>query len=339
MAFIREEDNNTVDEIIPIPHFVIKTKIFSPFDIHPSGTKLFINVCTNEKIPTKEVPEMDNSDFNLQKIFTSISEGEWEIPILTSSSRVVLDKKQNKSLLIDCVINDKYMKWCMLSEELKEILIQWCFDAVEFNLKGLVIDRDVINFPKRKSMGGSPESIFIDIHEVEDKVKQLEKVGSDIYGEEINNDEPSSLLEAKRFGEEMGNNMNDLSDLLGNKKVNPGKQLIFEVEETEEDIMKEEKRNETKTIDKDVKKDIKFEIEMQKLDKHDTEDSYKFLIKIKSVITKYEDYKLQFDSNEKDLLISSIHGKTHKFPLPLDTTGICESFFVKPEQKLFVYIK
>lgn len=342
MVLIREENDKHIDEIIPIPQFVIKTKIFSPFQVYPSGTKLFINVCTNDKMPTKEVTGMKEDDFDLQKIFLLISEGEWEIPILTSTFRSVLDKKQQKSILIDCVINDKYMRWCMISNDLKEILIQWCFDAVEFNLDGIVIDRDVMQFPKRKSMGGSPESIFIDIQEVEAKVKDLESVGKDLYSEENKTDEPAGLLKAKRLGEEMNDNVSDLSDLVGNKPAALGKPLIIEMDADDATGSNDKKISESKKPKVEripIEDDAKFEIEMAKLEQTETVGHYKYLIKISSGLKNSNDYRLKFDSKDKDLHIVGKKGKAVKFPLPLDSTGESESFFVKPEQKLYVYMK
>lgn len=340
MAFIRAEDENKVEEIIPIPHFVLKTKIFSPFKVYPSGTKLFINVCTNDKVPTKEVKGMSENEFNLEKIFMMIYEGEWEIPILTSQYRNILDKKQQRCILVDCVINDKYMRWCMTSEDLKNILIQWCFDAVEFNLEGLVIDRDAISFPNRKSMGGQPESIFIDIDEIEQKVKDLENVGKDIY-QDNSTDDPANLFKAKRLGDEIDEGLTDLQPLLGNNERISRKPIIEELDEnTNIKTIKDEtfQKSEQSAEERVVNKGINFEIEMSILKPNETAKSYKILVKISSELRQAKGYHLKLAMKEKELLIGAENAKTVKFPLPLDIKGIVECFFVKPEQKLYVFV-
>ncbi|TID26208.1 hypothetical protein CANINC_002797 [Pichia inconspicua] len=341
MAYLRAEDENKVDEIIPIPHFVVKTKIFSPFGVYPSGTKLFINVCTNGKVPTKEVKGLPPNEFNLEKIFMMIYEGEWEIPILTSQYRNIQDKRQQKCILIDCVINDKYMRWCMANEELKNILIQWCFDAVEFNSEGIIIDRDALSILKRKSMGGQPESIFIDINEIEQKVKDLESVGKDIYEENCPVKEPSSFFKAKRLGDEIDEELMDLRPLLGSNEQTIRKKLIEEIEgDSKMSITSTASPHRRKENDKDSspKVNINFEIEMVKLKPQETSKGYKVLIKICSMLSHAKEYHLALEKKAKELLISAEHAKLVKFPLPLDIIGEVECFFVKPEQKVYVYI-
>ncbi|ODV83965.1 hypothetical protein CANARDRAFT_201916, partial [[Candida] arabinofermentans NRRL YB-2248] len=160
---VRSDATEETVTILPIPLFVVKTKIETPYKDHASGTKIFINVCSSKLLP---LPDFDNpkkklvvddglNHFDPAKVFPLIANGSWEIPILTSPSiRDGHDKKGTSCLIIDCVINHKASEWCSQSEPLKNILIEWCFDAVEFFVEEtFIVDRDSYVLPKRASMG------------------------------------------------------------------------------------------------------------------------------------------------------------------------------------------
>lgn len=345
MAYLKEENNVKVEELILTPHFVIKTKTFSPYQIFPPGTKFFINVCTNSKVPTKELIKENGEileGFDAQAIFISISKGEWEIPILTSPEiRETLDKKGGKSLLIDCVINEKYIKWCMVNEDLKDILIQWCIDAVEFQAGGnFVIDRDFISLPKRTCIGGEPLNIQIDLAHLQNVSKELEDLSKDIYD---GKDDPLMILNAKRLDDM--NDENILPPLIPTN-TKKGNSLVIEIEEEgndeKESKMKKEPIVEKKQINQQSTK-VKFEVEMCKLTEYKTTLNHKYELRISSGLKSCSEYDLKFDKTDKNLLISNMDEKNKsslKFPLPLDITGDdITSFFVRKESKLYVYIK
>lgn len=187
--FLRESKDVKIENIIPIPKFVIKCKLFSPFGKYLMNTKIFINVCENKRIPLNNNDlinenETGNGKFNKFKIFELISKGQWEIPILTSPNlREINDKNGNLSILIDCVINEKYMNWCLINNEMKEILIQWCFDAIEFYFNGIIINRDSMKLPKREKMG-DVEEIELDVEHLKEIGKELEELNKDIFIED-----------------------------------------------------------------------------------------------------------------------------------------------------------
>ncbi|KAG0689127.1 hypothetical protein C6P40_000114 [Pichia californica] len=335
MVYIKEEKDVELENLELTPHFVIKTKIFTPFKTYLSGTKFFINVCSNKKIPIKELKDDKGliiNDFNPEIIFLSISNGEWEIPILTSSNiRETIDKKGNKSLLIDCVINDKYIKWCMINEDLKDILIQWCIDAIEFQIGGnFIIDRDSISLPKRICIGGNPNNIQVDLKHLNDTTKELEALSKDMYD---GKDETLNLINDTYDDNE---NENELPSLIPiNNNNNNKKNLIIEVNE---DLPKSKKIN----TEIKLNKKIRFEVELIKLEKDKTVLNHKYELQIKSELRNSNDYNLKFDKKNKDLIISNnfIPKSKLNFPLPLDITGDnITSFFIKGDCKLYVFIK
>lgn len=350
MAYIKEEKDVVLEELIPVPHFVIKTKTFTPYRIYPSGTKFFINVCSNGKVPTKELKDDSGNEmigFEPQLIFVSISNGEWEIPIITSPEiRETRDKKGSKSLLIDCVINDKYIKWCMVNEDLKDILIQWCIDAVEFQEGGnFVLDRDSISLPKRSCIGGEPLTIKVDFNHLNDVSKELEDLNRDIY---MGKSDPLSLLRVKRLEDNLKEDDKIESNAEGTELFSliPGttstkkKNLITEIEEpTVKDEFKETQSSKAPQQEK-----IRFEVEMSKLPDNKTKLNHKYQLKISSQIKNSKGYGLKYDSKNKELIIfnsgDEISRSTLNFPLPLDVTGAdITSFFVKKDAKLHVFVK
>lgn len=345
MSYIKEEKEVNLEELALTPYFVVKTKIFTPYKIYNSGTKFFINVCSNEKVPTKELKNKYGElmeDFDAKLVFVLISKGEWEIPILTSPEiRETLDKKGNKSLLIDCAINDKYIKWCIVNEELKEILIQWCIDAVEFQAGGnFVIDRDSVSLPKRTCIGGNPQNIEVDLHHLMNTSKELEEMSKDMYeGKE----DPLMLVNARRLDDldELDaetNKKGELPPLLPVGNTSKKSNLIVEVETNENESVKnlQQKKN---RLDLKPQK-IRFEVSISKLPKLKTKLNHKYELQISSQLQHYKDYQLKFDQAAKNLIISdSSNVSVLNFPLPLDVTGKdITSFFVKKEKKVHVYI-
>ncbi|AWU78313.1 uncharacterized protein C5L36_0E03700 [Pichia kudriavzevii] len=338
MTFLKDTRAVQLEEIELVPHFVIKTKIFTPYKGFLSGTKLFINVCTNCKIPTKPVKDSKGKvieDFDPKSVFVSISNGEWEIPILTTpETRETVDKKGNKSILIDCVINDKYMMWCMLNEDLKDILVQWCIDAVEFQIGGeFMVDRDSISLPKRTYMGEHPDKIQIDLKHLEESTQELEKLSRDMYE---GKDDPINFVNAQRLDELEQDDRNDLPPLIPQESKKSG--LIIEVDESDR---AEKKKAKIEPAKETPNKSIRFEVEVSKLEANKTKLNHKYELRITSQLQSASDYELSLNVKEKELLIYNPESRSKlNFPLPLDIT--CEditSFYVKPEKKLYVYIK
>lgn len=334
MVYIKDEKDVQLEEIELNPGFVIKSKLFSPFKVYPSGSKIFINLCWNNKIPIKELKDSKGSnieDFNIELIFLKISNGEWEIPILTNPEiRETVDKNGNKSILTDCVINEKYFKWCLINKELKEILIQWCIDAIEFQNDEILIDRDFIKLPKRSSIGGELKNIQVDIKYLNDISKELQELSKDMFE---GKDETLTLINANKE-EDYNEDDNKLPSLIpNNDKI--GKKLIVELsdEEINQDITK------VKKIKKEEENKISYEIECRNV-MNETEIEFKYEIKISTKIKDIKEYQLKLDKINKELIIINIGiNKEFKFPLPLNIEmKQFKSFYVRKEGKIYFFI-
>ena len=361
MSSIREAASVELQDLVLVPHFVVKTKIFTPYKTYPSGTKLFINVCTNDKVPTKDIHDKHGKPivgFEPQLIFVAISNGEWEIPILTSPElRDTVDKKKNKAIVVDCVINDKYMKWCMLNEDLKDILIQWCIDAIEFHVgDNFVVDRDSITFPRRSCMGGEPPNIQVDLQHLRNISKELEELSRDMYEEK---DTPTAILNAQRLDQLVEEERNihagsgdELPPLL--PQQSKGKLIV----ELDEELPTQTKAVESKSSPDAIglsevkstraaaknaigRKKIQFEVNFSKLEPKTTNMDHKYELVIKSKLKSAAEYQVKYLETEKELLISSTENADDciTFPLPLDVSGSdITSFYVQKDGALHVFV-
>lgn len=343
-GYIREiegdEDDNTI-EIIPVPHFVVKSKIFTPYKLFETGSKIFLNICSNLHIPTKEIVDETTGqiieDFRPGVLFDKIAKGEWEIPILISKLRDVKDNKNNKSLLIECIINDKYLKWCLINESLKDILVQWCFDAIEFQIGGnFLIDRDFIKFPKRESIGEKIPKMFINIDKINKDTKELEDLSKDLYeGDE----DPINFI---KIDEHKENEERELSSLIGNKEGKSN--LIVEVDDFKLDKKLGKKLDKKLDNVKERKislKEYRFEVKFRKLEDNYTRDNYKYEM---IIIPQFENIDMEavrfrFDKDEKELKVYYVNECKIEFPMPLDIIGDnYVLFYLKPERHFKLYI-
>ncbi|KAG7831113.1 hypothetical protein KL920_001704 [Ogataea angusta] len=153
---LSDPDTDSVSDqlvsIIPHPKFVVKTRLLKPYRELPARTKLFVNVCSNYNVP---LPGSPSDPVNWKSLFLSIANDEWQLPILLSPDlRDGKDKSGNASLIIDCIINEKAFQMILSNISFKDIVIEWCFDAIESRFNDdITIDRQVKALPKRSCMG------------------------------------------------------------------------------------------------------------------------------------------------------------------------------------------
>ncbi|KAH3665388.1 hypothetical protein OGAPHI_003572 [Ogataea philodendri] len=151
--------------LYPTPGFVIKCRLLKRYKGVSPGTKLFVNVCTSPHIPKPAIP---NDPIDWGTLFALIANDEWEIPLIVSPDlKTGEDKSGNPALIIDCIIHEKALELSGANEQLKIVLTQWCFDAIELQYNDeLLVDRESRVFLNRTHMGKiSP----IDIQELEDE--------------------------------------------------------------------------------------------------------------------------------------------------------------------------
>lgn len=119
----------------PKPGFVVKTRIVEGKGDHIYGTKVFINICHELRVPK---PTMD---FDPAKVFPMIVQNEWEIPIIVSLEKKASDKKGVPSFVYDCCINSECFQWVQVSPDLRMILVEWTLESVEM-MHELVLERE-----------------------------------------------------------------------------------------------------------------------------------------------------------------------------------------------------
>ncbi|KAI0463981.1 hypothetical protein LJB42_002993 [Komagataella kurtzmanii] len=345
-------------KITPKPHLVLKTKLLAPIRGLPVGTKLFINVCTNDLVPlppplTPFTPAEDDV-FDLSVILPKVMDDKWEIPILTSPDlRMDKDKSGNLSLVTDCVINDKPMNWCLISKDLMDILIDWCFESLEFQYDSevLVVDHIKYSIPKMSYKGKEVQEMEIDLESNEVQRKEFERIKTT-----LTKNEPLGILESKRAQDEDDldtdkQELTSLDNLLARPVAKPvgNGPLIQEINDmtisqSRPKTKLETSQNATKSPLQESKPKLSLDTKVVKLSPEDTETKYKLLLQISSNLTDKSAYKLDLNKENSTLLISTTDSKYDfsksqvHFPLPIDTEQI-RVINVNSEAFLRVYIK
>ncbi|QPG73397.1 hypothetical protein FOA43_000707 [Brettanomyces nanus] len=324
---------SNVESIVPEPHFVIKTKIFSKYRGSPSGTKLFVNVCTHSIVPLPVNSDgTDTKYFDPQLIFPLIMDNKWEIPIITSPDlRNGTDKKGQHCLIVDCLINDKPMNWCLVNKDLRMILIQWCFDAVEFRIgNNFIIDRDVIILPKRSYMGDL-EDLQVDVEGITKDSEDVQHLQDNFHSES-----PSDLLAARRLQQEE-HEIGDLKTSASTATTTVSGPLIQEIQDMKIDT------SSSKTLETaQISRAVRFTTDFKRLSSTDTEKGYSYLLRITSEqLNSASEYRLQYNKDKKVLLIGCGGGKCAyqiEFPLPQSIDGHFSTYYLNSSKSAYVFV-
>lgn len=315
-------DQHKIEKIEPRPAFVIKTRTFSSYGGKRPGTKLFINLCTHPIVPLPKDPDgTETTQFDPEKTYRLIMNNQWEIPILTSEGiRDGRDKKGLPSLIVDCVINDKPMEWCLANQNLKMILIDWCFDAVEYRVgDGFMIDRDTIALPKRSYMG-ELAPIEVDVDAIDNDSKEVKQLI-----DKMSEDNPANLLDAKRMADE--------TDEIQELKTSQEPLSAPLIQEIGEMSISSPEHKSTATD-----KAIRFTVTFRKIDS----GLFDYLLEVNSELKDGSEYRVQYDRTQQELLISApSHAKSVDvtFPLPATTKGQFRVFYLKPHLTLYIFAR
>lgn len=342
-----KSSDGDVLQIKPNPGFVLKTKILSvnsetnSVDIQ-AGKKLFINICHADEIPT---PSIEFNAQNVNLIFTSIINNHWEIPILTSSIRSTTDKKNDLSFVCECCINTKCYEWINENSQLREILIEWCFESIELR-EMLKLDRDTIKFPKMHKKGDD----IPDLNLLKDDLN-MEKNLKDSFNK---TDDPSNIIKLKRdlLMEENDDDI-DMDDVSSMPPLFPmdtssqtngevKKPLIQEISDT--DRIQHQQINKNSTNVPIKRKDLDLDVSMRRT--NDT-SKYKMKIEIFSIDIKSSlDISLNYDKDNNTLIVKNknllhYNEKIIKIPLPNEDFVKLEKFkcfFTQKDNKLNIFI-
>lgn len=328
--FLRPQGKpESVVVINPQPEFVIKSKLISvqnrPSEL-PSlkvGTKVFINLCHDDKVPKPDVK------FDPAIVYPLIINDQWEIPIITSSAREDSDKKGALCYVWDCCINSQCAQWIRKEYQLREIVVEWCLESCDLS-ELIEISRDKISFPKLKSKGSIAPLEILSEELNSDYKKEMAKILKD------EREEPGNLIKVRRTlmddEEKAAVEGGNLPPLIPN---NPSEQLRKPLIEEVNALTIEEQR--PKTL-----KDLHFEVKMGKAD----DNTHKLRIDIVSELRSGKDYNVQYNASNNELVVKSMNRqefkeKTLAIPLPnifVDVESQMQCFFMKGERKLSIKI-
>ncbi|KAH3673437.1 hypothetical protein WICPIJ_009825 [Wickerhamomyces pijperi] len=342
-------------QLQPRPSFVVKTRL-STSTLNPvreQGTKVFLNICTDDNVPTPEIA------WSPEVVLPLIMENNWEIPIITSEERESRDKKGDLAYVYDCVIHSKCMRWCIQYPELRDILIEWCLESVELRSDGVSLDREKISRPKMTSKGDVP-SLTVLKEDLQNSAQN--RLNEEFERKLIDDKSPLTLLEAKRLDEEGRDMLDDSNEDVDIFNINRDplasrpstRPLIQEIKDMSLDSAPSSPKAEgvkasliteilpqsNKKAPQIIKQKLKYETIMNKLPET---HQYKLQITITSQITISLDYDLQFDTETSTLFLQCMNTRefdTHRdleIPLPLGMTDI-KSYFVKNEG-LHVFVR
>lgn len=326
-----QEAPSAEDELVlnPKPSFVVKTKLETSTSTpkRERGTKVFLNICSDDNVPLPEV------GYDPQVIYPLIMDNKWEIPIVTSDERSDRDKKGQMAYVYDCIINTKAMRWIQMDKELREILIEWSLESAELR-SNITLSRESIATPKMISKG---EVQKLTILKSELDVNRLNK-----EFERINQlqNEPQSILEAKNIeDEELLDEENKIDIFNVNRTEQDNsitKPLIQEITNMSIQSPPKVKKQATSTKPK-----LEYSTTMSKVDTN----GYKLKIEIKSQNDSSLDYDLSLDRDTNTLILKNLNPKfstTKDFELPLppiSKSPSIKSFFVHDESTLVIFVK
>ncbi len=323
------------DELLlrPKPSFVIKTKldVSTQKPKREKGTKVFLNICSDDNVPLPEV------GYDPSIIYPLIMDNKWEIPIVTSQERVDKDKKGQLAYVYDCIINTKAMRWVQRDKELREILVEWSLESAELR-SGIQLSRESIATPKMISKGEVQE---LTILKSELDINRLNK-----EFERINNmqNEPQSILEAQKIDdEEMEEEQNSIDIFNVNASADQSDSPITKplIQEITNMSINPPPSKPTSQPQVTTKEKLKYSTTFSKIDTN----GYKLKIEIKSQNDSSLDYDMHLDKSNNTIILKNLNPKypsTKDFELPLPTifqNPSIKSFFVHDESTLVIFVK
>lgn len=330
------EGSNLVVTLEPIPDFVVKSRLLSEHG-RPShllqlkaNKKIFINVCHHDKVPKPAV------EFDSSVVYPLIMNNQWEIPIVTSSAREDRDKKGDLCYVWDCCINTDCMSWIEKDLQLREIVIEWCFESCEV-AEAVEISREHIAFPRMKKKGDVIPAL--EIHSADLASSAQERIAD---AAEPANDDPSSILKMRRTLQDDdaagllgGTDDDDLPPLIpvANQAKKP---LIEEIDNLQ---ITEKKRNKTTEL-----LDLHFDVRIRKTK---NPEKFKLRIEIASEIDSAFDLELVYGLQENALEMRNTNTnvfKEQKLQIPLPNIFSdadiqkMKTFFLQNDKKIIIFI-
>ncbi|XP_076296110.1 PIH1 domain containing 1 [Lasioglossum baleicum] len=173
---LKQIDSKPFFIIQPTPGICIKTKT-------DGGEKIFINICTSDKIPAPE----DISDAKLFEIQLEESQ-DFLIPLSIGSERLESDKGGSPCITYDVALNVKYFEKCQQKKNFLHFTILVIIDGVGMKSNRTLNVDDYVILKNRKVMGKLQQ------HKIENREPRSQSRAKKPLIEEIN----SSTTETPR---------------------------------------------------------------------------------------------------------------------------------------------
>lgn len=326
--------NSTQEELVlkPKASFVVKTKLDTSTQNpkREKGTKVFLNICSDDNVPLPEV------GYDPNVIYPLIMDNKWEIPIVTSQERIDKDKKGQLAYVYDCIINTKAMRWIQRDNELREILIEWTLESAELR-SNFQLSRESIATPKMISKGEVQELTVLkselDISRLNKEFERIHNIQS----------EPQSILEARKIeDEEMEEEQNNINIFNVNASSERSENSVTKplIQEITNMSLNSPPQPEKKIATLSQPR-LEYSTTMSKTDLN----GYKLKIEIKSQNKSSLDYDMYLDRSTNTLILKNLNtafttDKNFELPLPtvFESPSI-KSFFVHDESTLVIFVK
>lgn len=117
--------SDEVMTIEPCPGYVLKTYILEP--VEKSKSKLFINICENEYVPSPPLV----TDEELIKAINAGDNSLYRVPLSLSSLKEDLDKSGKVCYVVDVVMNCDPYKKSLQNPDFKAFIMELCLQWIE----------------------------------------------------------------------------------------------------------------------------------------------------------------------------------------------------------------
>ncbi|KAK2192838.1 hypothetical protein NP493_21g01000 [Ridgeia piscesae] len=132
-------------QVVPKPGYCLKTKT-------DKNEKVFINICTNETLPTPK----DITDEELLKLLEAEDASGFRIPMSLGEAHAEIDKSGNGCTAYDVVISPEFYTRTENSQVLLGFFLTVVLEGIEYKYN-LTLDRDWRILKNRKFVGSLPE--------------------------------------------------------------------------------------------------------------------------------------------------------------------------------------
>jgi PIH1 N-terminal domain len=113
--------------VLPLPGYVVKTKLEEAYEDYPAGMKVFINICHSPEIPAPPLC----SKAEIQKAIKADDTTTYRVPLSLSPCRTDMDKSKKMCLVFDSCINSTPFEQAMEDDDFQLFIMELAVEWVE----------------------------------------------------------------------------------------------------------------------------------------------------------------------------------------------------------------